>query len=515
MRTCERAAVHGRQLTVAAWALGAALVVLAVPWATIPLGSLDLFWQVRAGELALERGAFSRVDELSYLIAGARWNNHEWLYELAVALLYRLHGWGGFRVLALLVPGAALLGLGRWVARRAGLSHGVAVTTLAFVLAAYKFMPATQALSMALFFAGAAAFFDARWLRSTPRRLAACGFMLAWSNLTAEALVFLPFLLSVQGARLMRRWSRLSRGERVRAAGWLLAACLAPMVNPPWSSTFDYFVHGSWANAAVNAEFSSMFAPAATVPELVKWLARVVAVVLVVVAVQRAAVGAATTSSGAARATRPRAEPHAASKVSTGATRSPGQRALGACALVAPTVLAVTAAVLMERNLWLLALPLAWLVVSARSWRSRRASALAVAGASLLAWAAAVHWVAAIGARVLSPSFFTQHVDELFVPVSCAEHVASMPRPVNVFTTRLWASYVLWRAPNARVFVDGRNREYPAWATEAAHDVAAAVPAALRALDESETDVVVLPPTWRSESWRAVFVDRFCAVFVR
>ncbi len=458
------------------WGLAGLLAVLIVSWGAIPLGSLDLYWQVRTGAMALEAGRFPLVDGFSYVLEGARWNNHEWLYELGVAALQHWLGWGWFRFQALLLPALVLVALG-WRARRwAGAPVGLLVASSAFLLFSAKFLPLPQTLSMALFFLAAELFLRGRWLRSAGWRIALAAFMLVWGNLTAEALLFLPFLLLVQGGAIWRRRKKLSQGELARASGWLLAACLLPMVNPPWASSFDYLLHGTGVNVALNAEFTSIFAPAATVSPLVKWFARVLCVGAVVWCVKRFKRG------------------------------------------VLPVILAVIGACMFERNLWLLAFALASVVASMRHALSRpRAQGLALAATALMlgAFVLDTRWVSFIGKPMLTARWWSEHIDARFVPVACAEQLKS-DRKLKVFTTRLWASWVLWQAPNAQIFVDGRNREYPPWATRAAEEIAAGGPATKWMLEESGTEIVLLPPDWSGpEPWHRVFAAPGCAVFSR
>ena len=474
-----------RPTMLTALVLGLALVGLTFGWGAAPLGSSDLFWQVRAGQLALARGAFARVDEFSYTIAGTRWNQHEWLYELLVGKLQQWFGWGWFRVQAFALPALVLLTWTLRLRRRVGAPLAVAAAAVAFLLCSYKFIPAPQTLSLSLFFVGAWQFFDGRWRRSPRRRFAAVLFLLVWGNLTAEALLFLPFLLAAQGPRL---WRRRRTAGTLLAAGWLVLACLAPLLNPPWSSTWDYLLAGSAVNWSANGEFASLFAPAATVPPLVKWLARAVALGL-----------------GGWAATR--------------FIRAPRLRTLER---VAPVVLAVAGAALLERNLWLLAFALPVPLTAARRWRARLAPwSLAATSALLLGWAAQVHWWDGFGRPVLALTWWQTALDERFVPVDCADAVAARGGAPHVFTTRLWASYFIWRVPQGRVFVDGRNREYPLAASIAAERIAAGAPGTPAVLDESGTDLVVLPPGWldrpglQGSAWREVFAGRGCTVYER
>src|SRR6185503_8512116 len=89
----------------------------------------------------------------------------------------------------------------------------------ALLLARYKFLPAPQAASMALFLLAVPLFLRPQ---TTARSLALVAYLAVWGNLTAEALLFLPFLLVDQGLRL---WE--DRAHVGRRAGLLALACLA------------------------------------------------------------------------------------------------------------------------------------------------------------------------------------------------------------------------------------------------------------------------------------------------
>jgi len=76
-----------------------------------PLAMSDVFWQVRTGDLILEKGAIPGSDPFSYTVPGAAWNNHEWGAELLVSLLHRATGWGGVRLATALLSVALATGL--------------------------------------------------------------------------------------------------------------------------------------------------------------------------------------------------------------------------------------------------------------------------------------------------------------------------------------------------------------------------------------------------------------------
>ncbi len=80
----------------------------------------DTYWHIAAGARMLADRAVLFRDPFSYTFAGAPWNAHEWLSEIAMALAYRAAGWGGEALLCALAFAAAAgflaFHLGRWFA---------------------------------------------------------------------------------------------------------------------------------------------------------------------------------------------------------------------------------------------------------------------------------------------------------------------------------------------------------------------------------------------------------------
>src|SRR5580698_7861486 len=73
-----------------------------------PMADFDIWWHLRTGQLIVETGAVPRVDLFTYTNATRPWIDVAWLYEVGVALLYRL---GGTSALVLLkaVAGAGIV----------------------------------------------------------------------------------------------------------------------------------------------------------------------------------------------------------------------------------------------------------------------------------------------------------------------------------------------------------------------------------------------------------------------
>lgn len=457
-----------------------------------PLHNSDVFWQVRAGEIAIAKGAVPAFDVFSYTIEGVRWNNHEWVFEIAAALLHAWGGWTAIRGVVLACWGGAALGFAAWVARRSGPAPALLALTLFHAFAGYKLHPVPQTVSMPLMLVALAAFRTPDLLASRARACALAAFMLLWGNLTAESLTFLPVLLVDQLAR--RASGTAAPPERV--ASLLVAlAFVAPLVNPPWSSVLDYALHGTAVNRVVNSEFTPLWMPAAVVQPVAKELARWVVV---------AWVGWA-----AHRLVRDRA---------------------GALPRVASTSVLVGSACLIERNLWLLCVPATQLVLAAwRGLRERDGSGRAVdaacVGLSLLlggayardsGWGTPQAWASGVAAAASR-----EGVDPRFVPTRCIDAIGRAPEGTRVFTTRQWASYLLWRVPQAKVFYDGRNLEYGLEGWAAGTEVITGGPGAAPILDASRTDVVIAGPGWSAlpglagTEWTPVLEDPACVVYRR
>jgi len=90
-----------------------------------PIFDGDIFWHLAAGRWIAEHGELPRLDPFRFTAPGARWIDHEWLFQLSVHGLVRAVGLDGL----ILARGAALAGFGLAVfaaARRAALAADLA-----------------------------------------------------------------------------------------------------------------------------------------------------------------------------------------------------------------------------------------------------------------------------------------------------------------------------------------------------------------------------------------------------
>jgi hypothetical protein len=73
-------------------ALFAALLLLTFLLGCFPMADFDVWWHLRTGQLILETGTIPRVDFLTYTNAGRPWIDLYWLFQVGIAVLYRLGG---------------------------------------------------------------------------------------------------------------------------------------------------------------------------------------------------------------------------------------------------------------------------------------------------------------------------------------------------------------------------------------------------------------------------------------
>jgi hypothetical protein len=192
-----------------------------------------------------------------------------------------------------------------------------------------------------------------------------------------------------------------------------------------------------------------------------------------------------------------------------------------------PSWLAVLAAASFERNLWMLGLPALDLIEASMAMAASQRRRLAASAAMVLAavglfagWVPAGWTPAAAGRRLGSPGFWHQHLGGS-LPLECMDAIAAVAPGTRLFTLRMWASYIIWSAPQVKVFGDGRNLEYPVELYYAGNEAWEGGPRAEEVLDSTETQLVLAYPGWeakpgvRAEAWTEVEHGANCAVFKR
>lgn len=489
-----------RWATLTATVTVCALAVVTLHFASRQLGAGDIFWMLRAGESALSTRTIADREQWSFTVAGTAWNNHEWLFEVLAALAHRAGGFAALRLATVVLFGLALgrLTLAAW--QRLGPGWAALATASGLCFASFKLIPAPQTASLTFFVFASFAFLR-RDQALTPRRTAAlAATLLVWANLTAEALSFAPWIALDRGLWLVSRrhdkdFGTVARGEISRVA----LAFTALLATPRASSTLEYALTGSRVNRAVNTEFARLWEPATTVPEFLKTTAGIVIFVWILFAVLRL------------------------KRVPTVNTA----RALSAGALGAVMALAF------ERNLWMVLFAGADLAVALRDALKENQrwftlgdlGATAAALALFVGFGTAIGWTPSVTLRALtSREYYSTQVDGRVLPVECVRPPTPFAPGTRLFTSRLWASYVLFQWPEVKIFIDGRNREYPEVLHRAAAEVFSAGPRAPAILDASGTQIVLAWPGWNTTSFvarshwhpvRGLHTGRNCAVYSR
>jgi hypothetical protein len=100
-----------------------------------PFADLDYTWQVRTGERIVHTGSFRPPEAFTYTIAGRQVPDFEWLYEVLLHGVWSAFGYGGLKLLRVLLVAAPLVLLGLRLRREGVGRHGI-VLALGIAVAA-------------------------------------------------------------------------------------------------------------------------------------------------------------------------------------------------------------------------------------------------------------------------------------------------------------------------------------------------------------------------------------------
>lgn len=93
-------------------------------------GDLDFAWQMRTGERIVQTGTLQPLEAFSYTIGGTAVPDFEWLYEVILYWNWTLFGFGGLKLMRVLLVASTLFLLA-WRLACAGVRwHGIAVTIM-------------------------------------------------------------------------------------------------------------------------------------------------------------------------------------------------------------------------------------------------------------------------------------------------------------------------------------------------------------------------------------------------
>ncbi len=218
------------------WRLAVLLSLLALTFllGCFPMADFDVWWHLRTGQLILERGEIPHTDWFTYTNATRTWIDIYWLFQVGLALLYRM---GGATALVLLKAacGTAVVALSLAARRRGGKTWPIVIAWLPGVVMFTGRLCERPELFSLLFLAGFLAVLGRagerpRWLWLLP------AIQILWVNCHGF-FVLGPMVLSAYVAESLayRRWplavapARPPLGQVLLVGGATLLACL---VNP-------------------------------------------------------------------------------------------------------------------------------------------------------------------------------------------------------------------------------------------------------------------------------------------
>jgi hypothetical protein len=212
--------------------LGLAIVLPGLTSLLAPLSTVDLAWQLRAGEAILSGGGIPRVDSYTFTLAGQAWTDQQWAAQAVLALVYQVGGWTGLVLLRALLIGASwacLLLAIRWTAPNLSPRLASALAIAAFLVAAPALALRPQLLAVLLFCLTLALIAGRR---AHPRLLWAIPLVVvAWANVHGSFVLALGLI----GLAWLEDLP-LDRAAAVRTRAVVAVSALATLVNPfgPW-----------------------------------------------------------------------------------------------------------------------------------------------------------------------------------------------------------------------------------------------------------------------------------------
>jgi hypothetical protein len=411
-------------------AVAAVLATVALRALLWPVSPNDFWWHLATGRLIVGTGSIPRVDTFSWTRAGEPFYDQPWLSQTA---MYGLHGLGGVPLLivvftaCLVLAYALLLRLLSLRTARAPLSAAVIFLSLPASASGWTFRP--QVFALPLFVAFLFVLSDWR-LGLTGRRPALWllpPLALAWVNLHGSFVLGPALILVFAAGALLER--RGEPGSLRRLLGWGAATLAATLINPFGPRAWT-FVAGLVVDPAVRSLVAEWRPPDLATAVGALFYAYAALLVAVTVLSRR---------------------------------RPDATDVLTALAFLG---LALTA---VRHGVWFFLATIPMLAAQASSLpalararghgrpgrRSLRAAALALTG---LAVTLALPWI--------KPSLpLPESARPLLAPATPVRAVGVLQRhdeaPSRLFHSEGYGSYLMWAAPERKVFIDVRVQLYP------------------------------------------------------
>src|SRR5437660_8001435 len=109
------------------------LIVLLATNYFVPLADLDFTWQIRTGEQIVHTRQLRPVESFTYTIAGTAVPEFEGLYEVILWLVWSGFGFGGLKLLRIVLVATPLLLVALHLRRQGVRGHSIALAILAAI----------------------------------------------------------------------------------------------------------------------------------------------------------------------------------------------------------------------------------------------------------------------------------------------------------------------------------------------------------------------------------------------
>ncbi len=459
------------------WAfLAVALPVLASVIA--PMSTVDLAYQLRAGDEILAGGAIPSVDTWTFTIAGRPWTDQQWLAQVLFHLVEAAGGWTGLVLFRALLTAATFAGVFGALLRSGLATRSAALLTLgALLVAAPAMAMRPQLLGMACF--GMLLFLLASRKRHLGYRVAIVSVVVLWANVHGSFFLA-PILVGLAWIDdLFRR-----RPQATATLLLLVAATLATFVTPCGPMVWSYALRLS-ADPEVTTRVSEWQPTSVREPIGLLFFASLLAVIAVL-----------------ARSGQP--------------IRWAGILALGGFAFLG---------LYAERGIawWALMMPMIVVAALPSMDAARPAAAMGLRRVNL-----SLALAIGIGAALLLPWWRPLQVTEEVplgvledAPLRLTEALQQLAEPGDrVLNPQLWGSWFEYQVPEVLVAIDSRIELYDADVLDAYDDILGGAPGWERHLADWGVDLVVVAGEDRaladrlgSAGWSNVFEGRDGFIF--
>lgn len=477
-------------------------------WAALePVTGADFWWGTAAGRWIATHGRVPSTDVLSYTFAGKPWFNQEWLTQVVWYGLYEGLGPTSVALWKIgLVVATFLLAAGI-AARQSGSLAAAVATACAAAEVCRPFLDVRAQLYTFLFALVVLGTIQAYRRGAGTGVSALVPLVIAlWVNLHYGFIYGVGVALLYAGVETARTLvglpGALPRARLGPLLGVAALALLASLANPQGlhSLTFPFTIVGqqaAWRNEIVEWGAPVLFGRDDMVPPFftVYLFAQVAAFLAALVVAPR--------------------------------RLDPADTLLLAVTLVMALtskrfvpLFALVAVPFGARNLALVASRLPWL--PAPRLRGALVALLAIGATAGLAWRAVPE-----ARRDFEPGLFAGMTRSFFFPAGAVEFLDANPLPARLYHLYTWAGYLLYFAPERRVFIDGRaHAVYPIDFWHESFRVEIGAPGWDAVLDEYGVNLVLWPSGFAgsghvplrehltaSPDWVRVYDDRHSAVF--